>query len=330
MTLTSKIVMYILFLSYSFISSAETLVVVNKGDGTVSFISTDSGKISESPVGYLPHEVAVTETHAFVSNYGHQHVRSTSLKNKPGNTISMINLSDTSLVEEIALGEGPCAPHGIEGSPDGRHVFVTCEGRQEIAVISKEKKRVINLLRTNQPGSHMLTVSPDQKLFVTNFWIGTISVIDIKSGNLIKQIYAGRSVEGLGLSPDGKFLYATVVEANELLKISVDTLDVKIRAQLQEGTSPIRVQVSNDNSKLVVNHVGRNSTGIYDGRTLELLKEIPVGKQPIGLALSANSNKAYVANMKEGSISVIDLDSEAMIKTLTLGLSLPDGLSVVP
>lgn len=324
-----KILFLTLTICFYLKSHANSLAVVNKESGSVSFVSVDQETVTEINVGYLPHEIAVNSTHAFVSNYGHQHVRSTSLKNIPGNTISMIELSNPSFVEEIDLGVGKCAPHGIEASADDRYVFVTCEGRQEIAVINTRQRKVEKFLRTNQAGSHMLTLGPNNKLFVTNFWIGTVSVIDVSSGKLEKQIFTGKSTEGIGISPDHRFLYVTVVESNELVKISVDTLNVDLRVKLPERTSPIRVLVSNDSSKLVVNHSAKNTTGIYDANTMKLIDEIPVGKQPIGLALSRKSNHAYVANMKDGSVSFIDLNTHQNVKTMNSGFSRPDGLVVI-
>ncbi len=319
--------MFLIFLTITV--QAEGIAVVNKANSTVSLVSVNTEEVTHVPVGYLPHEVAATSTHAFVSNYGHQHVRSTSLKNKSGNTLSIINLRNPNLKEQIQLGPRPCAPHGIEANEGRDSIFVTCEGRNEIAMIDTKTKKLVKYLRTDQPGSHMLAVGKDKMLYVANFWIGTVSVIDITSGQLIKQINTGRSTEGIGLSPDGKSLYVTAVEASTLMKISTQTLEITQKVTLPEGSSPIRVLVSNDNKKLIVNHTGRNSTGIYDADTLELKKEINVGSLPIGLAVSRSTNNAYVANMNDGSVSVIDIESELLIKTMDLDLSKPDGLTVL-
>ena len=307
---------------------AEILAIVNKGSTSVSFVNIGNGEVNEVKVGYLPHEIAVTDTHAYISNYGNQHVRSTSLKNKPGNSITVVNLSDYT-IKEIVLGGGRCAPHGIEASRDNKFVYVTCEGRQEIAVINTQKGEVDRFLRTNQSGSHMLVSDIHQRLYVANFWIGTVSVIDVTSGRLLKQIKTGRTTEGIAISPDQQSLYVTVVEEHKILKISTEDFRIKSWTQLSDGTSPIRVQVSWDNNFIVVNHVGSNSVGIYDATSLELIKKIPVGRQPIGLALSSTTQRAYVANMKDNSISVISLPTLKRVGDIQLKTQSPDGLAVI-
>lgn len=324
-----KLLMTLLVISTGIQAGAESLAIVDKADGNLTLVNVITNERTTINVGYLPHEVAVSQQYAFVSNYGHQHVRSFSLKNKPGNTLSVIRLSDSTLVKEIELGSSGCAPHGVEVSADDKYLFATCEGRQEIAVIDVQRLEVLKFLRTNQPGSHMLAVGNDGLLFVTNFWIGTVSVIDIESGELRKQMFTGRSTEGIGLSPDGKSLFITVVESNELVKISVESLEIQKRVQLPEKMSPIRVLVSNDNTKIIVNHAADNSTGIYDSETLQLIRNLPVGQQPIGLAVSRKQDLAYAANMRSGSISVINISSAEVSKTLDLQMNAPDGLTVI-
>lgn len=325
-----KKLIFVLVLSLHFqVQAGSSLVAVNKGSGSVSFVSLETGEVKEVGVGYLPHEVAVNETHAFVSNYGHQHVRSSSLANSPGNTISMIDLSNFKLVKNIELGSGKCAPHGVATSKDSRFVYVTCEGQQEIAVIDAVNGQLVKKLRTNQPGSHMLVKDSKNRLFVTNFWIGTVSVIDTDTGELVKQIFTGRSTEGIGLSLDEKWLYVTVVESNEIVKISLENLEIKKRAILLNDSSPLRVEASNDGSLLVVTQAGRNSVALLDSETLKPIDEIPVGLQPIGLTLSRKSDMAYVANMKDESISIIDLSKRKRVRDFMVNLRLPDGLTIV-
>ena len=161
------------------------------------------------------------------------------------------------------------------------------------------------------------------------FWIGTVSVIDLVSGKLLKQIKTGRSTEGIALSPDRHALYVTVVESNEIIKISTQNFKTQAHVKLKDRTSPIRVQVSGDGAFIVVNHSGKDSVGIYDAFSLKLIEEINVGKQPIGLALSRVSDRAYVANMKDGTISIIDLLMKVRMTDIQLRTRLPDGLDVI-
>ena len=68
-------------------SGAQTLLVLNKSDATLSIIDPANGKtVASVPTGEGPHELAVSADGklAFVANYGAQ---------TPGNSISVIDLA---------------------------------------------------------------------------------------------------------------------------------------------------------------------------------------------------------------------------------------------
>ena len=82
--------------------------------------------------------------------------------------------------------------------------------------------------------------------------------------------------------------------------------------------------------KVFVTNQGSNSVTVYsfDGK-FELLREVLVGKAPAGVALSTVNREAYISNTESSEISVIDVDSLKVKKTIDLkGSSL--GVAVSP
>lgn len=305
------------------------LAVVNKKDQTVSIVDLNNSDNSwVATVGYQPHEV-VSAHHGksvFVANYGNQHVRSRSLENIPGNTVSVINTA-TRLVKTLDLGGShPCSPHGMAASGDGDRIYVTCEARQEVVVIDAVSEQVSHAISTNQAGSHMVVVASDEKrAYVANFWHGTVTALDLQNRKILAQIPTGNGTEGIGLSPDGKFLYVTSVITNQLMKIDTATLEIVGRNYVGENTSPIRVLVTPDGQNLVVNVAGRGEVHTFDPVSLELKAQIKVGSQNIGLAVGG-SGYAYSANMLDGTVSVVNLRSGLEERKIPVG-GLPDGVS---
>jgi YVTN family beta-propeller protein len=302
------------------------LSVVNKADGTVSLYDLASGTVQNVPVGRLPHETAIGRGFAFVTNYGSQHIRSSDLSNEPGNTLSVIQLDGNQSVENINLGPARCAPHGIVAAKDGRKVYLTCEGRHEIAVVDLERRQVTDYLPTNQAGSHMLVLSSDEtRAYVANFWLGTVSVIDIPNHRLIKQILTGRGSEGIGLSADDRTLLISRVEDNEIVKVDTQTLEVVQRQKLADKHSPIRVIFNPANpGEALVNNVGAGTLQVLNVADLSTVREIKVGRQPIGIAASATH--VFVANMKDKTISVVNSKTWQIEQTLKTGAA-PDGIA---
>lgn len=305
------------------------LGVVNKNDGTASVINVSNGETKIFKAGYLPHEIGFADGKAYVSNYGSAHVRSSDLRNVPGNTLSVTDFKNPNAIGEISMGAARCAPHGIATSRNGAHLYVTCEGRHEISVIDSASGTFSHSVPTNQAGSHMLVVSSDEtRAYVTNFWLGSVTVIDLVQRKILKQILVGRGCEGIGLSPDDRSVFITRVEDNEIVKIDAQTLEVVRRVKLATGSSPIRVTVSLQNpDQILVNDVGSGMLKILGASELNLIKEIKVGNQPIGLA--ASGTHAFVANMKDNTVSVINLQSGKIEAEYATGRA-PDGIAYTP
>jgi DNA-binding beta-propeller fold protein YncE len=307
-----------------------TLGVANKADSTALLIDLKTGQTRTFPVGKLPHEIAFGPDHAFVSNYGSAYIRSSDLKDEPGNTITAIQLSSPYKVSQIDLGASRCAPHGLAVSPDGHHLYATCEGRQEVAVVDLDKLQLAYTIRINQAGSHMIALSHDGlKAYVTNFWHGTVSVLDLVQKKLIKQIDVGRGCEGIGIATDDRWVYASRVEDNEIVKIDTEKLEVSARKSTAQGTAPIRViGAPGMPGQILVNNVQARTLQILDGDTLELIREVKVGVQPIGIAAS-NGRYGFVANMKDDNVQAIDLMTGQTVAIFKAG-RLPDGIAFTP
>jgi YVTN family beta-propeller protein len=309
--------------------AGRLLGVVNKYDGTASVIETETGKTTTFKVGYLPHEIAFASGKVYVSNYGSAHVRSSDMRDRPGNTLSVAALETPQAVNEINLGPARCAPHGLTPTKDGRHLYITCEGRQEIAVLDTLTDSVMFTIPTNQAGSHLVVVASDEsRAYVSNFWLGTVSVIDIPNRKLIKQVFVGRGGEGIGLSADDRSVYVTRVEGDEIVKVDTASLTVTKR-QPTPGHSPIRVSpVPSHPEWVLVNNVGTNTVQVLNADDLSLVKEITVGHQPIGQAVS-NGDYAYAANMKDNNVSVINLKTMQVETQIGVG-NAPDGMAFAP
>ncbi len=304
-----------------------TIAIANKGDGTASFINLSDGSINVVSVGFLPHEITASKTHAYVSNYGKQHVRSKSIKDKPGNSLSVIDLKNYTLTETISLGPKICAPHGLYTATNAHKLYVTCEAREEILVIDTITNRIIKAIPTHQAGSHMITVNPQNtKAYVTNFWIGTVSVIDLIQNKLSSQITLGRGLEGITISPDGRYLFVTTVEDHKVIKVDTTTNKVVHTIQLAKRTSPIRLLITPDGKKLIGNNAGKGTFSIYSTSDLSLITEIKVGKLPIGLTMSTDGNFAYVANMKSSTLSIININKGFITDEIKTNSTSPDGI----
>src|SRR5438105_2274180 len=93
--------------------------------------------------------------------------------------------------------------------------------------------------------------------------------------------------------------------------ISVSALQGAARFAGSTQSGP--VALSADSSLLAVANTDSNSVTLFDvgGDKNQSLGEIPVGKEPQGVAMTPDGSFVYVANTLDGTVSVLKVDRNA-------------------
>jgi YVTN family beta-propeller protein len=85
---------------------------------------------------------------------------------------------------------------------------------------------------------------------------------------------------------------------------------------------------SGDRMAYVAN-VGSSSVSVIDTATHTVTATVPVGSDPIGVAVSPDGSTVYVANEGSGSVSVISAATNTVTATIAVGV-VPDAVAVSP
>jgi YVTN family beta-propeller protein len=318
------------------------LIVLNKSDDSATLLDALTGdRLMELPTGPAPHEVAVSPdgTTAVVANYGGQ--------SSPNNTLTVIDLAKSRVTGTIGLGEHS-RPHGIQFTRDGRQVVVTAEGSGSVLLVDLPARRVLRAVPTGQAISHMVVLGPDGRLaYVTNIGSGSLSVLDVSGGRSVATIPTGAGAEGLDISPDGRELWVANRDADTLSVI--DTARLEVVAELPCAGVPIRLKFTPDGGRVLVSNAAAGDVAVFDVAARRELARIPMGLTPIestdgrlfarggftgspvpvGLLVSRDGTRAWVANTNADIITVLDLQKLEVAARMKAGRE-PDGLGFTP
>jgi len=317
--------------------SNDTLLVVNKTDGTVSILDAATGKLRTSvTVEAGPHEVEVLADGqtAAVSSYG--------TKAAPGRMVTLIDIPTGKAVSRVDIGEGS-RPHGMKALPDGR-LLVTAEGKRELVVVDPRAAKVTARFPTGHDVSHMVASSPDgRQAYVTSLTPGSLTVLDLVSGKIVKDIPTGKGAEGLDVTPDGREVWVANREANTIMVIDVKTLAPVFSIKAAEF--PIRVKITPDGRRAVASFTGTGDVRVYDTATRVEASRIPIGREavegtetrvfqkrfgsspaPVGLLIAPDGKRAFVSAAHADVVAVIDLEKLRVDDAWTAGHE-PDGIA---
>ncbi|HEY8539312.1 MAG TPA: beta-propeller fold lactonase family protein [Steroidobacteraceae bacterium] len=304
------------------IACAAQLLVLNKGEATLSFIDPESGKTQTTiATGQGPHEIELSSDGAiaFVTNYGAQ---------TDGNTISVIDVAERKELRRIDLGELR-RPHGLTTA--GGQLYFTAERARKIGRLDPRGERVDWTFATDQDGTHMVLASRDGNvLYATNIQSNSVSVIERDANDEWVQtlVSVGAGPEGLDLSPDGRELWVAHSRDGGISIIDVATK--KVVQTFDVGTRRSnRLKFSRDGKTVLVSDLGAGALVAIDpgSRTVRARKDL--GRAPTGILIAPSGNRAYVALSGENRIAVVDIGSLEVVSSITTGPG-PDGMAWVP
>jgi YVTN family beta-propeller protein len=313
---------------------SATLVVANKAEATVSLIDLDDGRVAATlATGDGPHEVDVSADGRFalVTNYGSG--------GQSGNSLTLIDVVNAEVVKTIDLGEYK-APHGVEWVDDGR-AAVTVEDNQALVVVDIEKGEIVQAIGTDQQVSHMVALDPDgRRAYTANIGSGSISVLNLASGERVRNVVTGNGAEGVAVSSLGH-VWVTNRAAD-----TVTVLDGETYTTLKEIASPgfpIRATAT-PKGQVLVTRARAGELVVYDAGTFSEIRTVAfdidsLGAEgrlfgdrfgdssvPIGVIVDETGEHAYVAHANADVITEVDLSSGDVVRLLRAGRE-PDGMA---
>lgn len=184
-------------------------------------------------------------------------------------------------------------------APDGRLLFTTHAGSDEVLVIDAASRAVVNTV-TFPPGSAPTgaTISPDgARLYVAARDLRSVGVVDVATAELVDLVPVSPQPERVAVSPDGRSLYVLHTASSTFGMISI--IDTASRQQV--GTVALNEPVSD-------------------------------------LAVTPDGKFLYVTNGNAGTVTVIETEAHQIVAIIPVGASagriqlakLPNGCTVQP
>jgi YVTN family beta-propeller protein len=175
-------------------------------------------------------------------------------------------------------------------SVDGRTAVFTCEFTGRVAVVDVATHKIVRTVDMPQRHTHMgpqdIKLAPDgSAYYVADCDANGVWVLDAGAAKVVRFIPTGSCAHGLYLSRDGKQLYVTNRAEGSVSVLDAYTGDPITKWHIPGGGSPDMGNLTADGTQLWLS--GRYSNMVYVLSTADgaLLKKIPVGAGPHGLAV---------------------------------------------
>lgn len=185
---------------------------------------------------------------------------------------------------------------------DGRR-YVVCEFADRVFAVDADGRPVRSW--PTGPGPYPAAVAPDGgRLLVPNRGGGSVSVIDLETGETEVELPVGRLPEGGAVTPDGR-LYLVACSGDDAVRV----IDLVERAALDRiegvGPRPFSVAVTPDGRYGLVNDAGGRTISVIDVSARRAVGRLEVGRQPIVVRAHPDGERFFVSNEVSGTVSIV-------------------------
>ncbi|WP_282161049.1 YncE family protein [Ulvibacterium marinum] len=191
---------------------------------------------------------------------------------------------------------------GITANKKGDLIYVIAIDDNKVFQLDATTLNILKTFSTGKGPDGIGISGNDSRLFVTNTEDGSISVIDIATGQQ-SILKTGGKPELIHSNKDHSLLYISNFFGNRIHII--DTKNGEIVKEIENIKTPEEAVLSEDGNLLYVVSFDLSEVYVYDAFTLEKkLISYETGNKPIGLM--PVGNKLYVSNYGDNSISIIN------------------------
>ena len=247
------------------------------------------------------------------------------VSNERDNTISVI---DTDSWEVIHQFNGGNRPRGITLSPDGTKLYVCASDDNLVRVFDTETYEELPSLPSG-PDPELFIIEPSGKrLYIANEDDNLVTVTDTETRTVLAEVPVGVEPEGMGMSPDAKWVVNTSETTNMAHFISTE--DYQIKHNVLVDQRPRYAQYSADGTRLFVSSEIGGTVTVMDiaaDGTPEVIKKIsfevpgvlPEWLQPVGVKVTEDGGRVFVALGPANRVAVIDGESLEVIDYIITG-----------
>ena len=231
-------------------------------------------------------------------------------------------------IAELSL---PGAVAGLAMTRDGAELLtaVRRQGQQGVAVVDAGTGFEEAYLVVAPLPADWASISSS---VASRYVVADLLVVETASGrmvyslsDLVRQLGTPFEPQWYVLSPDQASLYAGSPISPAVIVVDVATRTILDSLEVGEDISAAAMRP--DGSEIYLTNEELGLLMVVASDTGETLSQIPLGKGPVEVVVDPAGERAYIANAGSKDVSVMDIETRRIIRTIDLGL-LPFSLAV--
>ncbi len=296
----------------SFQVFSETVYVTLEKDNALAVIDPVAGKLLKTvAIGQRPRGIVLSkdQQHLYIAT-------------SDDDTIQVIDIKTLKPIGTLPSGEDP---ETFAINPGGEQLYVSNEDDSLVTVVDIKAAKAIKKIPVGvEP--EPIVVSPDEKWVVsgseaTNMvhWINR-KTLEVEHNTLVDP-----RPRGLSFTSDSQQLWVTSEMGGTVTVLDVATrkkiksISFEIAGLTADRIQPVGVIIDQNRQWALVALGPANRVALLNAQTFEVEKYFLVGQRVWNLAFSADQKRVYTTNGVSNDISIIDLESMKVTKSIAVG-----------
>ncbi len=255
----------------------------------------------------------------------------------PGDTLFAAGVIYNPIIQQ--LSGFASQPWAVDIDPRTNRAYVTDRGSASVAVVDVTSNSLVTFQSVGSTPEHVTVDSKNALVYVSNLNSGTVSVLDgANDGAVLATIDVGPNPTFVAVDTSANLAYVAAVCSNPpvcdrggpyLLTIDGAGRSFVAGDTVRLPANGMGVAFDAVNRRVYVSMVN-DTVAIVDPSSHTVVGLIGVGVAPRGMAINPVTHKLYVTNSGDRSVSVIDLATEAVVKTEFISSNAPERVAIDP
>jgi DNA-binding beta-propeller fold protein YncE len=296
-----------------------TVIVLNKGSATASFIDLALGRVvASAPTGDGPHELVVSSDGrtAVGTDYG---------RRSDGSSLTVFDVPSATRVRTIDM-ERFTRPHGIDFLPGDALVAVTSERAGAVVFVRVADGQITETIPTQARGSHMLAVTADgETIWTGDMRSNTVTELSLRRTEKVRSFVVPDVPEAVNISPDGSRVFAGSNTTGRVTAWNTTTGDA---TTVGVGFGwPYRIFLTPGMDQILVPDFRNEVLRFFDGDNYTESGHIAFpGEGPQGLTLHPDGQHLFLSLSSGNRIAIVDVLARQVVGYLPTDGVGPDGI----
>lgn len=245
------------------------------------------------------------------------------IANHTQHSITVIQTATHTRIATIPLPVGS-SPRSLDFTPDGREVYVICQGDKIVRVLDTLTHEVTGLFMFPQ-GAVPIAVAIAKHAsmaFITTLVEDYLIIVDTATRSLVKLVSLPRGSDPvhMAIAPDGKRVYCCLINKGAIAILDTVKQSLLPMIKLPTGAKPSSIAITPDGTLAYVTDVHHDRIYVIRLATNTILTMIKLdaGADPQKLAITPDGALGYVAARGGDEVTVINLSRNEILTQIEL------------